>query len=95
MRRLICDNNACARVAFAEQVEGLTSRYVRRTPVLQQIVNALGVLASRALVRLVLVLVLGMMVSRMTVMRMVMALPEPAWVVPRVLGVDEFAVRWR
>jgi hypothetical protein len=29
----------------------------------------------------------------MTVLRLVMALPEPAWPTPRVLGVDEFAAR--
>ncbi|MEV7616569.1 transposase family protein [Streptomyces sp. NPDC089799] len=32
VRRLFCDNSGCARVTFAEQVEGLTSRYGRRTP---------------------------------------------------------------
>ncbi|MFE5698968.1 transposase family protein, partial [Streptomyces erythrochromogenes] len=90
VRRLFCDNSGCARVTFAEQVEGLTSRYVWRTPVLQRIVGALGVaLAARAVVRLG--LVLGIAVSRMTVLRVVMALPAPAWAVPRVLGVDEFA----
>lgn len=92
VRRLFCDNSGCARVTFAEQVEGLTSRYGRRTPLLQQIVGALGVvLAARAVVRLG--LVLGVAVSRMTVLRVVMALPEPNWAVPRVLGVDEFATR--
>ncbi|MER5635416.1 ISL3 family transposase [Kitasatospora sp. NPDC002227] len=92
VRRLFCDNSGCARVTFAEQVEGLTSRYGRRTPVLQRIVGALGVvLAARVVVRLG--LVLGIAVSRMTVLRVVMALPEPAWAVPRVLGVDEFATR--
>ncbi|MEU6896221.1 ISL3 family transposase [Streptomyces sp. NPDC046557] len=90
VRRLFCDNSGCARVTFAEQVEGLTSRYGRLTPVLQRIVGALGVvLAARAVVRLG--LVLGIVVSRMTVLRVLMALPEPAWAVPRVLGVDEFA----
>lgn len=92
VRRLFCDNSGCARVTFAEQVEGLTSRYGRRTPFLQRIVGALGVvLAARAVVRLG--LVLGIAVSRMTVLRVVMALPEPNWAVPRVLGVDEFATR--
>ncbi|MFD7639529.1 ISL3 family transposase [Kitasatospora sp. NPDC059795] len=92
VRRLFCDNSGCARVTFAEQVEGLTSRYGRRTPLLQRIVGALGVvLAARTVVRLG--LVLGIAVSRMTVLRVVMALPEPSWAVPRVLGVDEFATR--
>ncbi|MFJ3880838.1 ISL3 family transposase [Streptomyces sp. NPDC090077] len=92
VRRLFCDNSGCARVTFAEQVEGLTRRYGRRTPVLQRIIGALGVdLAARAVVRLG--LVLGIVVSRMTVLRVLMALPEPAWAVPRVLGVDEFATR--
>ncbi|MFF4229796.1 ISL3 family transposase [Streptomyces sp. NPDC001820] len=92
VRRLFCDNGGCARVTFAEQVDGLTSRYGRRTPVLQRAIGALGVvLAARAVVRLG--LLLGIMVSRMTVLRVVMALPEPAWAVPRVLGVDEFATR--
>lgn len=92
VRRLFCDNGGCARVTFAEQVDGLTSRYGRRTPILQRAIGALGVvLAARAVVRLG--LLLGIMVSRMTVLRVVMALPEPAWAVPRVLGVDEFATR--
>ncbi|ADI11635.1 IS6 family transposase [Streptomyces bingchenggensis BCW-1] len=44
-------------MTFAEQVEGLTSRYGRRTPVLQRIIGALGVLlAGRAVVRLGLML---------------------------------------
>jgi transposase len=30
-------------------------------------------------------------VSRMTLPRLVMALPDPAWTVPAVLGVDDFA----
>ncbi|MGW7446954.1 ISL3 family transposase [Kitasatospora sp. NPDC054795] len=29
----------------------------------------------------------------MTVLRLVMALPDPAWATPRVLGIDEFATR--
>ncbi|MGW2937560.1 hypothetical protein ACWDA7_38400 [Streptomyces sp. NPDC001156] len=39
VRRLFCDNGNCARVTFAEQVDGLTSRYGRRTPVRHQGVN--------------------------------------------------------
>ncbi|MDF2258837.1 transposase family protein [Streptantibioticus ferralitis] len=32
IRRLFCDNTGCERVTFAEQVQGLTVRYGRRTP---------------------------------------------------------------
>ncbi|KOU50307.1 ISL3 family transposase [Streptomyces sp. WM6378] len=92
VRRLFCDNPGCTRVTFAEQIDGLTSRYGRRTPALQRIVGALGVvLAARAVVRLA--VLLSVTVSRMTVLRVVMALPEPGCSVPRVLGVDEFATR--
>ncbi|MER5822195.1 hypothetical protein ABT086_07920 [Streptomyces mirabilis] len=35
-----------------------------------------------------LALLLGFVVSRMTMLRVVMALPEPVWAVPRVPGVD-------
>ncbi|MET8699859.1 ISL3 family transposase [Kitasatospora sp. NPDC004723] len=92
VRRLFCDNAGCRRVTFAEQVEGLTCRYGRRTPVLQRMLAGLGVvLAARAVARLA--LLLGVVVSRMTVLRLVMALPDPAWEAPRVLGIDEFATR--
>ncbi|MEV0537892.1 ISL3 family transposase [Kitasatospora sp. NPDC050463] len=92
VRRLFCGNSACQRVTFAEQVEGLTCRYGRRTPVLQRMLAALGVvLAARAVARLG--LPLGIVASRMTVLRLVMALPDPLWAAPRVVGIDEFATR--
>lgn len=34
VRRLYCENTACEKVTFAEQVPGLTVRYQRRTPLL-------------------------------------------------------------
>lgn len=34
VRRLYCENSACPKVTFAEQVPGLTVRYQRRTPLL-------------------------------------------------------------
>ncbi|MEV6209139.1 transposase family protein [Kitasatospora sp. NPDC051914] len=53
VRRLFCDNDGCPRVTFAEQIDGLTCRYGRRTPVLQRMLGALGVvLAARAVARL-------------------------------------------
>jgi transposase len=88
--RLFCAAPACQRDTFAKQIEGLTRRCGRRTPLSQRVVGALGVVpAARAVGRLA--LLLGITVSRMTVLRTVMALPEPVRTVPRVLGVDEFA----
>ncbi|MFD5437338.1 transposase family protein [Kitasatospora sp. NPDC127067] len=40
VRRMFCDNRGCPRVTFAEQMDGLTCRYGRRTPVLQRLLSA-------------------------------------------------------
>jgi hypothetical protein len=48
-------------------------------------------LAGRAGARLA--AALGAAVGRSTLLRLVMAIPDPAAPVPRVLGVDDFAVR--
>ncbi|MEU6603792.1 transposase family protein [Streptomyces shenzhenensis] len=53
VRRLFCDKPSCGRRTFAEQVEGLTVRYQRRSPLLQHLVEMAGVLlASRGGARL-------------------------------------------
>ena len=93
VRRFFCPVPACAKATFAEQVGGLTSRHARRTPgltcVLQAVALALG---GRAGARLSGRLAAG--VSRMTLIRLIRALPDPAvGQAPRVLGVDEFALR--
>ncbi|MEU0786478.1 hypothetical protein ABZ341_33480 [Streptomyces sp. NPDC006173] len=55
VRRLFCDNGDCPRVTFAEQIQGLTFHYGRRTPGLQRLIAVLGVvLAARAVARLAL-----------------------------------------
>ncbi|MFD7447140.1 transposase family protein [Streptomyces sp. NPDC059909] len=92
IRRLFCDGADCARVTFAEQVEGLTVRYGRRTPLLAHLLSAIAVaLAGRAGERLA--ARLPVPVSRTTLLALVMALPDPSAATPRVLGVDEFALR--
>lgn len=48
-------------------------------------------LAGRAGARLA--VVLHSAVSRTTLLRLLMALPDPSWEVPKVLGVDDFATR--
>ncbi|MFJ8803033.1 transposase family protein [Streptomyces sp. NPDC102487] len=92
VRRLYCENTRCSRRTFAEQVEGLTVRYSRRTPAARRVLEAVAVaLAGRAGSRLAAALHMG--VSRTTMLRAVMALPDPAWTVPKVLGVGDFATR--
>ena len=93
VRRFLCRAPACPKVTFAEQVRGLTSRYARRTSgltgVLQAVALALGGRAGARLSRR-----LAAAVSRMTLLRLIRALPGTAVsTAPRVLGVDEFALR--
>ncbi|MCX5521294.1 hypothetical protein OG342_00020 [Streptomyces bobili] len=78
-------------MTFAEQVPGLTVRYQRRTPLLQQVVEAAGVLlAGRGGARML--RVLNVTLSRCTVLSQLMRMPLPPLVAPRVLGVDDFAL---
>lgn len=42
VRRLYCENPACPKTTFAEQVAGLTRRYQQRTPALQTVVDAVA-----------------------------------------------------
>ncbi|MER6564182.1 ISL3 family transposase [Streptomyces sp. NPDC001027] len=92
VRRLFCDVTSCARRTFVEQVEGLTIRYGRRTVVLATLIQAIALaLAGRAGARLA--AVLHIVVSRMTLLNVLMALPDPCPLSPRVLGVDDFATR--
>jgi transposase len=93
VRRFLCRAPACPKVTFAEQVRSLTSRYARRTSgltgVLQAVALALGGRAGARLSRR-----LAAAVSRMTLLRLIRALPGTAVsTAPRVLGVDEFALR--
>ncbi|WP_406223119.1 transposase family protein [Streptomyces decoyicus] len=92
VRRLYCENVRCPRRTFAEQVKGLTVRCGRRTPAARRVLEAVAVaLGGRAGSRLA--AVLHTRVSRTTLLRTVMALPDPDWTVPKVLGVDDLATR--
>ncbi|MFI8880626.1 ISL3 family transposase [Streptomyces sp. NPDC055243] len=91
VRRLYCENSACPKQTFAEQVPGLTVRYQRRTPLLQQVVEAVGILlAGRGGARML--QVIGVALSRCTVLSQLMRAPLPPLVTPRALGVDDFAL---
>jgi transposase len=93
VRRFFCLSAQCAKVTFAEQVSGLTSRHARRTPAVTAVLEAVALaLGGRAGARLTGRLAAG--VSRMTLLRLIRAMPDPAVAMsPRVLGVDEFALR--
>jgi transposase len=87
-RRLFCDQPACQRRTFAEQVPGLTARYQRRTPGLTAMLEAIAIaLVGRADARLT--SALRATTSRSSLLRLLMALPDPPAATPRVLGVDD------
>jgi transposase len=93
VRRFFCPDPGCGKVTFAEQVSGLTSRYSRRTPGVTGVLEAVALaLGGRSGARLSARLAAG--VSRMTLLRLIRALPGPALSrAPRVLGAGEFALR--
>jgi transposase len=86
-RRFFCKNDSCARVTFAEQVPGLTTRYGRRTCGLQAVLAAVALaLGGRAGARLTGRLACA--VSRSTLIRLIRAAADPDEAAPLVLGVD-------
>ncbi len=92
VRRFFCDTAECARATFVEQVAGLTQRYARRSVAAQTLLQAVAfALGGRAGARLT--GWLGMPTGRMSLLRLIRAMPETAVVAPRVLGVDDFAIR--
>ncbi|MEV6964484.1 ISL3 family transposase [Hamadaea sp. NPDC051192] len=92
VRRFFCDEPACDRKVFAEQIDMVTTRFGRRTPAAAKTVRDVGTaLSRRAGARLI--AKIGSPVNRMTLLRTLRAIPDPTRPVPRVLGVDDFALR--
>ncbi|MEU4864265.1 ISL3 family transposase [Kitasatospora aureofaciens] len=92
VRRFRCRELSCPRATFVEQAAGLTFRHGRRTQGLHAALQRLALmLAGRAGSRLA--DTLAVPVSRSTLLRLIRALPERAAATPRVLGIDEFALR--
>lgn len=92
VRRLFCVNSDCGRKTFAEQMPGLAARHARRSTVLDRVLQAVALaVGGRAGARLTRRLAAA--VSRMTLLRLIRALPDPDLPTPRVLGVDDFALR--
>ncbi|MGW0750787.1 ISL3 family transposase [Streptomyces sp. NPDC002587] len=93
VRRLVCPTRGC-RHTFREQVPGVLERYQRRTTRLTRQVRAVvKELAGRAGARLLAILAAGL--SRHTALRTLLRIPLPIGRVPRVIGVDDFALRRR
>lgn len=92
VRRLFCDNPECTKTTFVEQAPELAGRYARRTTILDRMLCAVALaLGGRAGARLTRHLAAS--VSRMTLLRLVRGLPDPDHPTPRVLGIDDFALR--
>jgi transposase len=92
VRRFRCAQPACSRRTFAEQAPTFAAWHAQRTQRLRAALEATGLalggrLGSRHCHRL------AMPTSRTTLLRLVRALPDPPIQAPRVLGVDEFALR--
>ncbi|MFF4668178.1 ISL3 family transposase [Streptomyces sp. NPDC001282] len=94
LRRLVCPALGCSRQTFREQVPGIVERYQRRTTRLaDQLGSVVKELSGRAGARLS--RVLACCVSRSTALRVLMRQSVPPPRVPRVLGVDDFALKRR
>jgi transposase len=93
VRRFRCPEPSCPKATFAEQAGGLSERYRRRSVPLLGMLAGFGLeLAGRAAARLA--GTLGVPVHSSTVLRLVMALPDPpVTAAPEVTGVDDFALR--
>jgi transposase len=92
VRRFYCRNPVCPRRTFAEPLPNLLAPRARRTRRLATAQGTVGVTCggeagARLLHRL------GMPASADTVLRLVRALPLPECVTPRVLGVDDWALK--
>ena len=92
LRRFYCHNPACHRHTFAERLPGLLAPQARRTYRLAQAQGRIGVaLGGEAGSRLL--PHLAMQASADTLLRLVRRMPLPAHPTPRVLGVDDWALK--
>ena len=92
LRRFYCRNAACARRTFAERLPELIRPHARRTGRLAQAQARVGVaLGGEGSARLL--QHLAMPASADTVLRLIRNLPLPEPEPPRVVGVDDWALR--
>ncbi|MFD5430445.1 ISL3 family transposase, partial [Streptomyces sp. NPDC127084] len=93
VRRFLCPAAGCGRRTFVEQVDGLTERFARRTPLLRRLLEKIALaLAGRPGARLA--AHLSIPTSANSLLRLVRKLPDKqAGAAPRVLGIDDFALK--
>jgi len=92
VRRFYCRNPACARCTFAKRLPELVAPHARRTCRLSEAQGRVGaVLGGEAGARLL--HHLAMPVSADTVLRLIRRLPLPKLEPPRVVAVDDWALR--
>ncbi len=92
VRRFFCDNAACHRRIFTEGLPDLVAPHARRTQRLISFMQQLGLLSGGS-VSVVILRRLCIATSRWTVIRAVRKMRAPADYAPRVLGVDDWAIR--
>jgi transposase len=94
VRKWFCPNRRCRRRIFTDRLPTVAAPWARRTLRLAQRLVALGVaLGGKAGVRLG--HAWGLVMSRNTLLRLLRRQPAPLFPTPRVLGVDDFALRKR
>lgn len=93
VRRFLCPAAECGRRTFVEQVDGLTERFARRTPLLRRSLEKIALtLAGRPGTRPA--THLSIPTSANSLLRLVRRLPDKhVGAAPRVLGVDDFALK--
>jgi transposase len=92
LRRLFCDVTDCPRKIFAERLPDLAAPYARRTQRLAEVIELIGfVLGGEAGARTA--VKLGIQTSPDTLIRSIQRSVLPPISTPRVLGVDDWAIR--
>ena len=93
-RKLFCSNSNCQRKIFTQRLPKIAAPWARRTERLNIQLTKVG-LATGGLPGSRLTQHLGVTISRQTLLRLVMKMPDTSHPVPRVLGVDDWAYRKR
>lgn len=92
VRCFFCDNSHCGHRTFAEQFPEAAAPYARRTVRLREQQQRVAFEASGEAAARILAM-LGMPVSGKTLLRLVRSAPEASTQTPRVLGVDDWAMK--